>query len=123
MATEVRHSDSLPAPRQTPPTTVTRGYAVKHQGPGYENDWLYFAHLEPAWAYGRAAGMSVLTARWFIRLAALAVTTDPDTGRVSSVLHLAGLVPWNTEGVFDSRTLERWLEGIQDSSPRWQPLR
>lgn len=44
MGIEVRRSDSLPAPRQTPPTTVTRGYAVKHQGPGYEAAVAHLVH-------------------------------------------------------------------------------
>lgn len=123
MTVQVRQGDSLPVPSRDPAVTATRGYAVRHEGPTHASDWLFFEHLEPAWAYGRAAGMSSLTSRWTIRRAALVVTVDPVRGQDTLVLHLAGLVPWNAEGAFDARTLARWLEGISGSATQWQPLR
>lgn len=123
MEVQVRQGDSPPVPVRDAAVTVTRGYAVRHEGPSYEGEWLFFEHLEPAWAYGRAAGMSALTSRWMIRQAALSVTADPAAGEEAVVLHLAALVPWNAEGAFDARTLARWLEGTSGSSSQWRPLR
>lgn len=118
-----RHEEALPVPVRNTELTVTRGYAVKHEGPTYRSDWLFFTHLEPAWAYGRAAQMSLLATRWTARQAALSVTKNPTDQQETMVLHLGALVPWNTEGTFDTRTLARWVEGISGPSSDWNPLR
>lgn len=118
----VRHDEALPVPARSTSLTVTRGYAVNHEGPSYTGQWMFFTHLEPAWAYGRAAQMSLFATRWTARLAAFSVTTDPTTGHEAMVLHLGALVPWNTEGTFDARTLGRWVEGISGFSSDWKPL-
>lgn len=118
----VRQGSSLPAPAHSPDHTVRHGYAVRHSGPTHRGTWLFFEHIEPAWAYGRSAGMAVHTSTWTIRRAALSVRVDRATGDATHVIHLSALVPWNTEGTFDARTLARWLEGMTDSSSRWAPL-
>lgn len=80
----IRQADTLPRPKADGAWTRERGYAVELS----DNDWRFFAALEPAYTYGRAGRMSAQASSWSIREAVSEVQLDPTSGREVRTLHL-----------------------------------
>jgi len=55
---DVQYVDVLPRLRGSDSRVVTPGFAVNIHGPRVPAMWLFFQHLEPAVAFGRAARMA-----------------------------------------------------------------
>lgn len=110
----------LPHAARTDSHQVTRGYAVGMSG-RLPQAWVFFDHLEPAVAFGRAgrqSGMDI--ASYGVYEAAHELLYDDDLVRDVSILHIdleADLRDHQSERPI----LERWLRGTHPGSAYFQP--
>lgn len=109
-------SDTLPRPRAGDSWTRERGYAVELSG----DDWLFFAALEPAYAYGRAGRMSAQANSWSVREAVFEVKLDEATGREVRSLHLLfGADHAHRSKASDRKLLSDFVAGVTGSVAPW----
>jgi hypothetical protein len=114
----------LPRVRRTDSRVTTRGYAVG-MGGLLPQIWVFFAHLEPAYAFGRAGRMAstgdvtgfgvfeaVHEVRW--------VEDEDGRGRDVRTLHLA-LENSLNEHADDQAVLARWIQGVVPRTAYFQP--
>lgn len=112
----VRYTNSLPRASRSEHRIVSRGYAVVTGGGHLDDLWLFFSHLEPAYAYGRAARMSEFITSWDVFPAAF--ETQFDAARGTDTEHL----------LVDDRTslrdrgdglLAAWVKNVRSDSSHW----
>lgn len=109
----VHFVSTLPRRRQAARHTITLGYAVGMNG-DLPQSWLFFEHLEPALACGRAARMSEDICGYGVYEAA----REYRFGGNIRTLHVK---EWGRTGSLDRKkdeaeALARWLKGVDPRS-------
>lgn len=108
--------DTLPRQRAGDSWIRERGYAVELSG----DDWLFFATLEPAYAYGRAGRMSAQANSWSVREAVFEVKLDPTTGHEERTLHLLfGADHAHRSKASDRKLLSDFVAGVTGRVAPW----
>lgn len=113
--------DRLPRARRTDSRVTTRGYAVG-MGGKLPQIWVFFADLEPAYAFGRAGRMSTVDVTGFgVYEAVDEFRWDEDEFRDIRTLHLALDSPADKQ-IDDQRALlTRWVQGVSPRSAYFLP--
>jgi hypothetical protein len=110
-----RTRGQLPAARHSDSHTVARGYAVG-MGGRVPQIWVFFDHLEPAVAFGRAGRMSGTDITSYgVYAAARELRYDDGLSRDIATLHI-DLAADHRDHQAERPVLERWLTGISPGS-------
>ncbi|MFG1826718.1 hypothetical protein ACGFIJ_29920 [Microbispora bryophytorum] len=111
--------DALPRARRADSRTTLRGYAVG-MGGSLPQTWVFFEHLEPALAFGRAGRMSCHDIRSYgVYEAARETRYDRTLKRDVHTLFLAGSSLDRQDD--EAQDLQRWLQGCVPGSAYFEP--
>lgn len=118
--THVHRVPTLPPEGRGGHQSVTHGWATALvRGPDGGADWTFFADLEPAVAFGRAARMSADVTDW--RLHQAARFNRAVDGRGENALFVADAWAGVQDSDRQAAVLHRWLSGCNPHNPAFVP--
>lgn len=117
---DVRHVATLPSARRSDSRVASRGFAVNIAGQRVASMWVFFADLEPALAFGRAARMACDDIASYGVFTALRVTEWSEEARCDvTTLYTTGD---RLDRLPDEKAvLKRWLAGVSTDSSHFRP--
>lgn len=117
----VHPADELPRPRRSENRIVRHGYAVGFAGnTGLPQTWVFFADLEPAVVFGRAARMSVTDVNSYgVVEASRENRWNEDLVRDEVTLHLKHGSDLR-DHPSEKPILERWVQGCRPGSAYYE---
>ncbi|SEG94152.1 Exonuclease [Thermomonospora echinospora] len=113
--------EDLPRDCRSDSRTIVRGYAVGFAGTrGFPQTWIFFADLEPAIVFGRAARMSAYDINSYgVYEAAHDTFVDQSLNRNVATLHLKAGTDLRDHDT-ERPILERWIQGCHPQSAYYE---